>query len=179
MQSEDIAHIVSTHMELMGLYSLKGPKTVCRELNVKKDELSEIIKTNPLKWFTLASKSEVQCDMQVARKHPSTYLEKTAFLRRLGYLENSDEMLKALKQFRGRGDQLQEIFDCLVNASLDSNVVMNLIKHAPTVLNQSKEVLEKKIDCLKNSLGYPLESVQHIYVTTWKELIKDFRCTCG
>ncbi|KAE8734225.1 protein PHR1-LIKE 1-like [Hibiscus syriacus] len=159
MQSEDITCIVSAHMELMGLYSLKGPKTVCRELNVKKDELCQIIKANPIKWFTLASKSEVQCSMQVAQKHPSTYLEKTAFLLRLGYLENSDEMLKALKKFRGRGDQLQERFDCLVNAGLDSNVVKNLIKHAPMVLNQSKEVLEKKIDCLKNWLGYPIESV--------------------
>ncbi|KAE8730998.1 NPR1-like protein 4 [Hibiscus syriacus] len=159
MQSEDIAHIVSTHMELMGLYSLKGPKTVCRELNIKKDELCQIIKANPLKWFTVASKSEVQRRMQVARKHPSTYIEKTTFLLRLGYLENSDEMLKALKQFRGRGDQLQERFDCLVNAGLDSNVVKNLIKHAPMVLNQSKHVLERKIDCLKNWLGYPLESV--------------------
>ncbi|KAK8976501.1 hypothetical protein V6N11_047351 [Hibiscus sabdariffa] len=159
MQTEDIAHIVCTHMELMGLYSLKSPKAVCRELNVKKDELCQIIKANPLKWFTVASKSEVQCRKQVAWKDLSTYQEKTAFLLRLGYLENSDEMLKALKQFRGRGDQLQERFDCLVNAGLDSDVVKNLIKSSPMVLNLSKDVLEKKIDCLKNWLGYPLESV--------------------
>ncbi|XWS16052.1 hypothetical protein CRYUN_Cryun34aG0052800 [Craigia yunnanensis] len=159
MRVEDIAHIVSTHMELMGSCSLKGPKTVCRELNVKKDELCQIIKEDPLKWFSVASKSEVQSRGQVASKDPSKYLEKTAFLLRLGYLENSNEMLKALKQFRGRGDQLQERFDCLVNAGLDCNVVKNLIKHAPMVLNQSKAVIDKKIDCLKNWLGYPLESV--------------------
>ncbi|GMJ08450.1 hypothetical protein like AT4G19650 [Hibiscus trionum] len=159
MQTEDILLIVSTHMELMGLYSLKGPKTVCRELNVKKDELCQIIKANPLKWFTVASKSKVQCSIQAAWKDPSTYLEKTAFLLRLGYLENSDEMLKALKQFRGRGDKLQERFDCLVNAGLDSDIVKNLIRHAPMVLNLSKDVLEMKIDCLKNWLGYPLDSI--------------------
>ncbi|XWS18719.1 hypothetical protein CRYUN_Cryun32bG0069000 [Craigia yunnanensis] len=159
MGIEDIAHIVSTHMELMGSCSLKGPKTVCRELNVKKDELCQIIKEDPLKWFSVASKSEVQSSGQVASKDPSKYLEKTAFLLRLGYLENSDEMLKALKQFRGRGDQLQERLDCLVNAGLDCNVAKNLIRHAPMVLNQSKDVIEKKIDYLKNCLGYPLESV--------------------
>ncbi|MBA0767358.1 hypothetical protein Gotri_016250 [Gossypium trilobum] len=159
MQTEDIVHIVSTRMELMGSYSLKGPKTVCRELNVKRDELCQIIKEDPLKWFDVASKSKIQSSIRVASKDPSTFLEKTAFLSRLGYLENSDEMLKALKQFRGRGDQLQERFDCLVNAGLDSNVVKNLIKQAPMVLNQSKDLLEKKIDCLTNWLGYPLESV--------------------
>ncbi|KAK5803345.1 hypothetical protein PVK06_030990 [Gossypium arboreum] len=159
MQTEDIVHIVSTRMELMGSYSLKGPKTVCRELNVKRDELCQIIKEDPLKWFDVASKSKIQSSIQVASKDPSTFLEKTAFLSRLGYLENSDEMLKALKQFRGRGDQLQERFDCLVNAGLDSNVVKNVIKQAPMVLNQSKHLLEKKIDCLTNWLGYPLESV--------------------
>ncbi|MBA0753202.1 hypothetical protein Gogos_022135 [Gossypium gossypioides] len=159
MQTEDIVHIVSTRMELMGSYSLKGPRTVCRELNVKRDELCQIIKEDPLKWFDVASKSKIQSSVRVASKDPSTFLEKTAFLSRLGYLENSDEMLKALKQFRGRGDQLQERFDCLVNAGLDSNVVKNLIKQAPMVLNQSKDLLEKKIDCLTNWLGYPLESV--------------------
>ncbi|XP_022715433.1 transcription termination factor MTEF18, mitochondrial-like isoform X2 [Durio zibethinus] len=159
MGIEDIVHIVSTHMELMGSCSLKGPKTVCRELNVKKDELCQIIKEDPLKWFSVASKSGFQSSVQVASTDPSNYLEKTAFLLRLGYLENSDEMLKALKQFRGRGDQLQERFDCLVNAGLDCNDVKNLIRHAPMVLNQSRDVIEKKIDCLKNWLGYPLESV--------------------
>ncbi|XVF40023.1 hypothetical protein PTKIN_Ptkin01aG0079300 [Pterospermum kingtungense] len=159
MGTEDIAHIVSAHIELMASCSLKGPKTVCRELNVKKNELCQIIKEDPLKWFRVASKSEVRSSGQVASKDPSTYLEKTAFLLRLGYLENSDEMLKALKQFRGRGDQLQERFDCLVNAGLDFNAVKSLVRHAPMVLNQSKDVIEKKIDCLKNWLGYPLESV--------------------
>lgn len=159
MGTEDIAHIVSTHMELMALCSLKGPRTVCRELDVKKKELCQIIKEDPLKWFSVASKSEVQSRGQVALKNPNAHLEKTAFLLSLGYVENSDDMLKALRKFRGRGDQLQERFDCLINAGLDFNSVKNLVRHAPMVLNQSKDVIEKKIDCLKNCLGYPLESV--------------------
>ncbi|XWS19939.1 hypothetical protein CRYUN_Cryun31cG0058900 [Craigia yunnanensis] len=106
--SEDIALIVSTHVELMGSCSLKGPKTVMPNY---KDELCQIIKEDLLKWFSVASKSEVQSS-------------------------GRDEMLKALKLFRGRGDQLQERFDCLVNADLDCNVVKNLIKHALMLLNQ-------------------------------------------
>ncbi|KAK4857884.1 hypothetical protein QYF36_007621 [Acer negundo] len=159
MRMEDIGKMVSAHAELMGLSSLKGPKTVCSELKVGRDGLCQIIKDDPLKLFHLASKTKVQTNQQVVCQNPSKHLEKTAFLLGLGYVENSEEMTKALKKFRGRGDQLQERFDCLVEAGLDCNVVRDIIKHAPMVLNQSKDVIEKKIECLKNFLGYPLESV--------------------
>ncbi|KAJ4702578.1 putative Mitochondrial transcription termination factor family protein [Melia azedarach] len=159
MGIKDIANIVSKHAEHMGSCSLKGPKTVCRELKVGRDGLCQIIKDKPLQLFHLVSKTKVKINEQVDRQNPSKHLEKTTFLLSLGYVENSEEMTKALKQFRGRGDQLQERFDCLVQAGLDSNVVKNLIKRAPMVLNQTKDVLEKKIDCLKNYLGYPLQSV--------------------
>ncbi|CAI9768892.1 unnamed protein product [Fraxinus pennsylvanica] len=111
-----------------------------------------------LKLFSLASKSDIYRN-DVASKNPSKYLEKTEFLLRIGYVENSDEMAKALKRFRGRGDHLQERFDCLVQAGLDYNVVSSMVKQAPTTLNQMKDVLEKKIDCLKNYLGYPVSSI--------------------
>ncbi|KAL5577671.1 hypothetical protein UlMin_019370 [Ulmus minor] len=159
MCTEDIADIVTKHMEFLCSSTLKGPKTVCGELKVRRDELCRIIKEDPLKVLTLASKSKKNSSKQVSCPSPSKHMEKGSFLLRLGYVENSDEMAKALKQFRGRGDQLQERFDCLVNAGLDFNVVTNLVRHAPNVLNQSKEVIEKKIDCLKNWLGYPLESL--------------------
>ncbi|XP_057967210.1 transcription termination factor MTEF18, mitochondrial-like [Malania oleifera] len=159
MEMEEIGNIVSTHMQLMISHSLNGPKTVLRKLKVGRDGLCQIIKDDPNKMFILASKSSGINIEQKAGKNPSKILEKTAFLLRLGYTENSDEMVKALKQFRGRGDQLQERFDCLVQAGLDCNAVSNMIKQAPSVLNQTKDVLEKKIDCLQNCLGYPLESV--------------------
>lgn len=159
MEIKDIANIVSTHMELLGSHSLKGPKTVLKKVKGGKGRLCQIIKKDPMKLFTLASKSGSDNTNDIAAKVPNTLTDKTAFLLGLGYTENSEEMMKALKQFRGRGDQLQERFDCLVQAGLDCNVVKNMIKHAPSVLNQSKDVLEKKIDWLKNCLGYPLESI--------------------
>lgn len=159
MGMKDISNMVLMHAELMGSCSLKGPKTVCSKLKVGRESLCQIIKDDPLKLFHLASKTEVKIDEQVDCQNPSKDVEKTEFLLRLGYVENSEEVTKALKQFRGRGDQLQERFDCLVQAGLDSNVVRNIVKRAPMVLNQSKDVLEKKIDYLKNYLCYPLESV--------------------
>lgn len=157
--TEDIANIISTHIQLLGSCTLKGPKTMCKELKVGRDGLCQIMKEDSLKLLSLASKSKIKISEQASSLVPSKHLEKTTFLLRLGYIENSDEMTKALKQFRGRPDQLQERFDCLVQAGLDCNTVTNIVKHAPMVLNQSREVIEKKIDCLRNYLGYPLESV--------------------
>ncbi|KAM7500353.1 hypothetical protein LguiA_024767 [Lonicera macranthoides] len=159
METDSITKIINSHFLLLSSHSLKGPKTVLKSLKVNKSSLCQIIKDNPLKLITYGSKSNIIGTEPCIIQNPSKSLEKTTFLLRLGYIENSDEMAKALKQFRGRGDQLQERFDCLVQAGLDTNVVSNMIKQAPPVLNQSKDVLEKKIDCLRNCLGYPLDSI--------------------
>lgn len=157
--TEDITSIVSHHILLLGSCTLKGPRTVCKELKVGKESLCRIIRDDPSKLFTLASKSKLKSSEQDSCPDPTKRLEKTTFLLKLGYLENSDEMAKALKRFRGRGDQLQERFDCLVKAGLDCNVVTNIIRQAPMVLNQSKDVIQEKIDCLRNCLGYPLDTI--------------------
>ncbi|GMH02680.1 hypothetical protein Nepgr_004519 [Nepenthes gracilis] len=160
MGVHDIASIVRVHIQLLGFHSLKGPKTVLSNLKIGRDDLCQILKEDPLKLFSLASKSKSNKGIGVdVYQNPSKHQEKATFLLRLGYAENSDDMSKALKQFRGRGDQLQERFDCLVRAGLESDVVTNMIKQAPSVLNQTKDVLEKKIDYLRSYLGYPLDSV--------------------
>ncbi|PHU25726.1 hypothetical protein BC332_04058 [Capsicum chinense] len=158
LEIDNISNIVSAHIQLLGSHSLKGPKTVLRGFKGDKCRLCQTVKDDPLNLFRLASKSKFNVD-QMTSQSPGKLFEKTTFLLRLGYLENTDEMAKALKQFRGRGDQLQERFDCLVNAGLDCDVVINMIKRAPTTLNQSKNVIEKKIDLLKTYLGYPVESI--------------------
>ncbi|KAL8101345.1 transcription termination factor MTEF18, mitochondrial [Apium graveolens] len=157
METEAIAKVVTEQMPLLSSHHLKGPRTVLKSLKVDKATLCHIIKEDTSKLISLASK--VASVNQTKLQNPSKYLEKTTFLLSLGYLENTEEMAKARKQFRGRGDQLEERFDCLVQAGLDYNVVSSMIRHAPSVLNQSKEVLVKKIDCLKSCLGYPPESI--------------------
>lgn len=159
MEIEDVANIVSTHMQLLSSYALKGPRTVLRDTQLGCDGLCQIIKDDPLKLISLASKSKKNGIAPVPSETPSKLMKKSKFLLKLGYVDNSDEMMKALKQFRGRADQLQERFDCLVQAGLDCNVASSMIKQVPQLLNQTKDVIEKKIDCLRNCLGYPLESV--------------------
>ncbi|KAL0292563.1 UNVERIFIED_CONTAM: O-fucosyltransferase 23 [Sesamum calycinum] len=159
MEPDNIVQILSIHLEILGSHSLKGPKTVLRNFNGDKHSLCESIKNDPSTFFNLAFKSNICNAEYVAARNPSNFVEKTEFLLRIGYVENSEEMVKALKRFRGRGDQLQERFDCLVQAGLDFNAVSSMVKQAPTVLNQTKDILEKKIDCLRNYLGYPVDSI--------------------
>ncbi|KAD4586482.1 hypothetical protein E3N88_24083 [Mikania micrantha] len=156
METEDIASIIATHLDVIGSNALKGPNTVMNSLKIQKDELCQAIKKDPLMLIDLATKSDTKA---ADNQDNNTFMERKKFLLRLGYTENSDELSKALRKFRGRGDQLQERFDCLVQAGLDYNVVSSMIKRAPSVLNQTKDLLKKKIDCLQNRLGYPLEAV--------------------
>ncbi|CAJ1971103.1 unnamed protein product [Sphenostylis stenocarpa] len=159
MNMDDISCILSNHMQLLSSHPLKGPKAVCLQLKIRKTDLCQIIKDDPLKLISLASKLTQNTNLQLLTDDPCKHLGKTAFLQKLGYVENSEEMAKAIRRFRGRGDQLQERFDCLVEAGLDFNIAIKMIKCAPMILNQNKIVIQKKIDFLRNILGYPLDCV--------------------
>ncbi|XP_009101625.1 transcription termination factor MTEF18, mitochondrial isoform X1 [Brassica rapa] len=157
MEKEFIVSILQQHMKLICSSSLLGPKAVCSKLKIGREELHRIIKEEPLKLFSLASKTtnrRIELDSLDFRN-----AEKRAFLLKIGYVENSDEMVSALKKFQGRGDELQERFDCLVKAGLDYNVVTKVVKRAPHILSRPKDVIEKKINLLKDYLGYPVESL--------------------
>ncbi|KAI3927326.1 hypothetical protein MKW98_008028 [Papaver atlanticum] len=154
METEDIAMIIRSHAHILGCCCLKKkPRTVLSNLKVGPDKLCEIIKEDPPMLVTLAGKKKT------SHRKASNDTEKTTFLLNIGYVENSDELVKALKRFRGRGDQLQERFDCLVNAGLDFHDVCKMIKDAPQVLNQSKDVIEMKIKHLVNDLRYPVQDL--------------------
>lgn len=159
MDIDDISRILSNHMHLLSSHPFKGPKAVCSQLKLRKADLCQIIKDDPLKLVSLASKLKQNSNLQLLRDDTSKHLGKKAFLLKLGYAENSEDMAKAIKRFRGRGDQLQERFDCLVEAGLDYNIALKMIKCAPMILNQNKVVIQKKIDFLRNILGYPLDCV--------------------
>ncbi|CAN1810195.1 Transcription termination factor MTEF18, mitochondrial [Linum perenne] len=161
MAAEGCAEILSAHAKLLCLnYLKKRPKSVCKDLNIDIDQLHAIIVKDPMKLFSLAGDSKKETNTSVVKRvDPSNLLEKQAFLIRLGYVENTDEMVMALKKFRGRRDQLQERFDYLVQAGLDPKDVSTVIKRSPMVLNQKTEVLERKIDCLTSYLGYPVYSI--------------------
>ncbi|KAL5976069.1 hypothetical protein ACLOJK_020399 [Asimina triloba] len=156
METEEIGKIVHGHLELLGLCSLKKPNSLFAKLNVGKQRLCGIIKQNPeqLKNWVLGSKIS-----HLPKPHISPLMQKKNFFLKLGFVENSDEMKRALKVCCGKSIELQERFDCLVEAGLKWNDVCRMIKVSPQILNQSRDLIEKKIDVLVNYVGYPLESL--------------------
>lgn len=155
MDVYSIAKLFCSYPHILGSCCLKGVKTALNSLNTGKIRLCEIIKNNPEELKSLAIGLKVT-PLPASKECRS---EKIKFLLDLGFVENSSEMQRALKRFRGRARELQERFDCLVNAGFDRNVVMEMVKSAPQIVNQSKEVLEMKVDFLVNHLGYPLSSI--------------------
>lgn len=157
MEAKEIKGIVHSHLQLLGSCSLKRPNSVLVGLNVGKKRLCEIIKKDPnqLKNWVLGSKLSRLPKCSKDQK----LMEKTSLLASLGFIEDSCEMKNALKVFRGKGIELQERFDCFVKAGLNPTDVLHMIKAVPQILNQSSNMIEKKIDFLVNNLGLPIASL--------------------
>ncbi|KAK2976125.1 hypothetical protein RJ640_010660 [Escallonia rubra] len=152
----DIGSIFRAHPGLLGSCSLKKLSSLLSSLNTGKKRMCEIIKNNPqeLKNWVLGARTKPLPTLRKDWKE-----KKIKFLLDLGFIENSSEMKAALRLFRGKGAELQERFNCFVNAGIDPKDVSEMLKVAPHVLNQSKDVIEEKIDFLVNGLGYPISSV--------------------
>ncbi|KAI0503843.1 hypothetical protein KFK09_014786 [Dendrobium nobile] len=158
MSVEDIKMIVKTHPHVLGASSSKSPYFVLQRLKLSEHQLCDIIKEDP-NQFTYLITSKKSSAINLPKVEGTFLREKTDFLLRLGFVENSDEMARVLKKFRGRGDQLQKRFDFLVEIGLDCHTAAEMIKAVPPVLNQSIDVLDKKSTYLLNDLGYPLEAL--------------------
>lgn len=153
MKVDEIGKILRSHFLLVGSCTLKKTNTILAYLNVGKRRLCEYILENPLELKKLALGSRIG---RLPAEKERSQLLRTKFLLDVGYVENSNEMANALKHFRGRGAELQERFDCLVNAGLDRKDVCKMIRVSPQILNMKKDVIKTKIDFLMNYLGYPL-----------------------
>ncbi|CAN4126718.1 unnamed protein product [Withania somnifera] len=154
----DIGNIVCSYPTLLGSCVLKKATSLLTILNTGKKRLCSVIKENPEFLRNLVRGAKVE-RLPIAEEEVRSKLMKTKFLLDLGFAENSSEMEKALKVFRGKGVELQKRFDCLVNAGLDQKHVASMLKIYPQILNQRKEILEEKIDFLVNGLGYPLSTL--------------------
>ncbi|RRT54236.1 hypothetical protein B296_00049311 [Ensete ventricosum] len=153
-ETADIHKILLSHTELLGSCPLEETESIITSLRVHPKRLSQIVKEDPDQLKNHALGLTVQ-----SIEHKQSLGEKKKFLVHLGFVEDSEEMKKALTLYRGKGDELQERYDFLVKLGLDPNDVSNMIRAYPNVLNLKIDVLEKKISFLINDLGYPLSSL--------------------
>ncbi|XP_057982504.1 transcription termination factor MTEF18, mitochondrial-like [Malania oleifera] len=161
MEVEEIQRIVRSHTVMIGSCSLKKIASLLTTLKVGKRRLRQIIEENPeeLKNWVRGSRIDPLPKLPESGRYLGLQKAKIKFLLDLGFIENSNEMKRALKVFRGKGRELQERYDCFVKAGLDQNDVSRMVRAAPHILNQSKDVIEMKIDFLVNDLGYPVSSL--------------------
>ncbi|KAF2307790.1 hypothetical protein GH714_031755 [Hevea brasiliensis] len=155
MDMSEIGKIVRSHPLLLGSCTLKKTNTLLGTLNVGKKRLCKIIQDDPREMTKWVMGSRIE-RLPNSGEELKSRMQKIKFLLDMGLVENTDKMENALKVFRGRGTELQERFDCIVKAGLESKDVCEMIRLSPQILNQTKEVIEKKIDFLVNDLGYPI-----------------------
>ncbi|KAG8367938.1 hypothetical protein BUALT_Bualt16G0124700 [Buddleja alternifolia] len=153
MDIQEIGRMFRLYPLLLGTCELKKVKSLLGTLNCGMNRLCEMVKDDPfvLKKWVLG--------LRVDRlPEPNRVLKvrmiKTKFLLSLGFEEKSKEMERALKVFRGKGMELQDRFDCLVNMGLSPEQVISMVKVSPQILNQSKDVIETKIGFFVTDLGY-------------------------
>ncbi|KAE8809560.1 hypothetical protein D1007_13853 [Hordeum vulgare] len=159
VSDEDVNKFVLSHGSMLGSAPLKMLNSIVTNLNVGKKRLRKIILEDPklLMSYTLGSKVS-----QLPKVDPFevSFSQKIKFLKSIGFVEGSEDMKKALKTFRGKGDELQGRYEFLVNnTGLDPKDVVNMIKMAPQILNQRIDVLESKISFLVSGTGYTLSDL--------------------
>lgn len=153
MDVEYIGKITRSNSVLLGSCELKRVNSLLSLLSCGKERVCQMIKDEPftLKKWVLGVKVE---PLEVDKRSAKVRVMKTQFLLSLGFKEKSKDMDRAYKVFRGKGGELQERFDCLVNNGFSREEVMRMLKLSPQVLNMSSAVLESKIQFFVNDLGY-------------------------
>ncbi|KAL3534197.1 hypothetical protein ACH5RR_002658 [Cinchona calisaya] len=163
MAKLDVRRIVCSHTILLGSCSIKKLNSLLTNLRVTKNQLCEIVMENPeiIRNWIVGKRIERLPGLTAEEEKQRSHLMKTKFLLDLGFVENSKEMKRALRLFRGKGLKLQERFDCFVNAGLSTKDVAAMVKESPNILNVSKDAIERKIDFLVNDLGLPVYILAH------------------
>ncbi|GAV63941.1 mTERF domain-containing protein [Cephalotus follicularis] len=158
MKADETGKIFRSHPILLGSSALKKTNSLLTRLNVGKNRLCQYIQENPQVMKKWVMGSQVG-PLPNSGENERQQMLKNKFLLDLGFGENLNKMDQALKVFRGKGSELQERFDCIVTAGLDRKEVIGMIRVSPQILNQKKDVIQKKIGVLVNDLGYPISSL--------------------
>ncbi|KAF8055383.1 hypothetical protein N665_1296s0009 [Sinapis alba] len=160
MEAYEIGKVFRYHSYWLGVSRLKHTSTFLNTLKGGKKRLCQVIQDNPeeMKKWTMGLRVQPLPGTGVVDIVGSKAM-KTQFLLELGYKENSEEMEKALRCFRGRGSELRERFDFLLSLGLNEREAKDMVKTSPDVLTQASVVLETKVNYLVKELGYPLSTL--------------------
>ncbi|AED91069.2 transcription termination factor family protein [Arabidopsis thaliana] len=158
MEDDEIHKVFRSHSWWLGSCKLKKTSSLLVFLKAGKTRVCQVIQENPeeMKKWTMGSKIQPLPATNVDIESKSM---KTQFLLDLGYKENSEEMETAMKNFRGKGSELRERFNVLVSLGFTKKDVKDMVKACPTMLSQTCDILESKVNYLIKELGYPLSTL--------------------
>ncbi|CAA7026858.1 unnamed protein product [Microthlaspi erraticum] len=159
MEAAEIGKVLRVHSWWLCASRLKQTSTYLNILKCGKRRLCQVIQENPeeMKKWSIGLKVQPLPGSGVDFRESKAM--KIQFLLDLGYKENSKEMERALKSFRGRGSELSKRFSFFVSLGLDEEVVKDMVRASPDVLTQASDVLETKVKYLVEELGYPLSAL--------------------
>jgi hypothetical protein len=159
MEPAEIGKIFQSHTLFIGSSTLKTTKSLLGCLNVGKKRLCRIVQDNPLvmKNWVLGKRVKPLVSLREAEEEKSK-AGKMEFLLRLGYVENTKQMNRAFKMYRGKGAELQERFDFIVKAGLTRDQVRRMIRVSPQILNQNTDTVKMKIEYLVKQ-GYSISDL--------------------
>ncbi|WJX83968.1 hypothetical protein P8452_66588 [Trifolium repens] len=159
MEPAEIGKIFQSHTLFIGSSTLKTTKSLLGCLNVGKKRLCSIVQDNPLvmKNWVLGKRVKPLVSLREAEEEKSK-AGKMEFLLRLGYVENTKQMNRAFKMYRGKGAELQERFDFIVKAGLTRDQVRRMIRVSPQILNQNTDTVKMKIEYLVKQ-GYSISDL--------------------
>ncbi|KAJ4883326.1 Mitochondrial transcription termination factor family protein [Raphanus sativus] len=158
MDDGGIREVFRSHSWWIGSCTLKKTSSLLVNLKAYKTRVCKVVRENPEEMMKWTMGSKVQ-PLPATEVYLDSKAMKTQFLLDLGYEEDSEEMERAGKSFRGRGSELRERFNVLLSFGLDEEDVKEMVKASPNVLTQASDVLETKVKYLVEELGYPLSTL--------------------
>jgi hypothetical protein len=84
---------------------------------------------------------------------------KLNFLLKLGLLNYPEQMIKVDRDICCESNKMQERLSCLLRLRLPFNVVCDMVRSRPRILNQSADLIQKKFDFLCSTTFNPLQAL--------------------
>ncbi|KAK7378238.1 hypothetical protein VNO80_03676 [Phaseolus coccineus] len=158
MEASEIGRILQSHCLVLGSFTMKRTITLLTNLNVGKKRLCRVVRDDPLVMKSWSLGRRIEPLVNSYLEFESKALKKE-FMLRLGFEENSKAMDETIKLFRGKGAELQERLEFIVNAGLDYEVACKMIRDSPRILSQTTDRINMKIESLVNE-GYSISDLE-------------------
>ncbi|GAB4844299.1 hypothetical protein Ancab_037662 [Ancistrocladus abbreviatus] len=165
LREEKLKSITQTYSYLLGRNKMANLPHVLRAMDLH-EWFFDMIKYGDCKLldnYALTSLNESTDEIYMENlekikctKTPFHTISKLNFLHGIGFGENSFTV-KVLANVHGTSDELQERFDCLLDAGIRFSKLCKMVSLSPKILNQDVDILRRKLNFLCQEMGASLQ----------------------